>query len=301
MTIRIIGVPMDLGAGRRGVDMGPSAMRIAGVAEKLRALGHTVIDEGDISIKVPEQQKIKNEKLKYLPEIARAVTVLASKVEKILTDGHFPLVLGGDHSIAIGTIAGLASFCKKNNKRLGVIWVDAHGDLNTPETTPSGNIHGMPLAVALGHGAIELTSVGGIEREVEPANVVMIGVRSLDPGERDFIHKIGINIYPMPDVDKYGIHRIMERALKKIRERVDVIHVSFDLDSVDPSVAPGVGTPVRGGLSYREAHLIMETIAECNCMNSLEVVEVNPILDNRNQSAEFACELIASSMGMKII
>ncbi len=299
MNIHLIGVPMDLGAGRRGVDMGPSALRIAGVTEKLQRLGHTVVDEGDIVIKAPEQQKIRNEKLRYLTEIVRACTVLSSKIEKILEDSGFPLVIGGDHSIAIGTTAGISSYARSRNKRPGVLWIDAHGDMNTENTTPSGNIHGMPLAASLGLGAIELTSVGGDLRKVDPKDVVLIAIRDLDDGERENIRKLGINIFTMEQIDKYGIAVVLEKALRKL-SKVDYLHVSFDLDAVDPSVAPGVGTPVKGGLDYREAHLIMETLYEHGKVNSLEVVEVNPILDNRNQSAEFATELIASFFGKTI-
>lgn len=300
MKIHIVGVPMDLGAGRRGVDMGPSAIRIAGVAEKLKVLGHIVIDEGDIPVKNPEQQKIRNERLKYLPEIVRACTFLGSKVEKIVSGGEFPLVLGGDHSVAIGTIAGISASCRKTNKKLGVLWIDAHGDLNTDKTTPSGNIHGMPLAVSIGLGAIELTSVAGDFRKVDPKNVVLLATRDLDDGERKHIRQHGINIFTMEEIDKHGMSVIVAKALRKIRD-VDHLHVSFDLDAVDPSVAPGVGTPVKGGLNYREAHLIMEELNEYGKMASLEVVEANPILDSRNQSAEFAVELIQSGFGKKII
>ncbi len=300
MKIHILGVPMDLGAGRRGVDMGPSAFRIAGVNEKLAGLGHTVVDEGDILIKAPELQKLRNEKLRYLPEIVWACTLLSGKVEKVLGTGGFPLVLGGDHSIAIGTIAGLASYGRKQKKRLGVMWIDAHGDLNTDETTPSGNIHGMPLAASIGLGAIELTSIGGDFKKVDPKDVVLIGTRDLDEGERKSIKQLGINIFTMEEIDKHGMSVIMARALRKLRT-VDHLHVSFDLDSIDPQVAPGVGTPVKGGLNYREAHLIMETLNESGKMNSLEFVEANPILDNRNQSAEFAVELIESGFGKKIL
>jgi arginase len=300
MKIHILGVPMDLGAGRRGVDMGPSAIRIAGVADKLARLGHIVIDEGDILIKAPEQLRIRNDKLKYLPEIVRACTMLSGKVEKALSAGEFPLVLGGDHSVAIGTIGGIASYCRKQKKRLGVLWIDAHGDLNTPETTPSGNIHGMPLAASMGIGAIELTSVGGDFKKVDPKDVVLIGTRDLDDGERKFIKHSGVNTFTMEEIDKHGMSVVMARALRKLHS-CDHIHVSFDLDGVDPQVAPGVGTPVRGGLNYREAHLIMETLNESKKMSSLEIVEVNPILDNRNQSAEFAVELIQSGFGKKIL
>jgi len=300
MKIHILGVPMDLGAGRRGVDMGPSAIRIAGVSEKLTALGHAVTDEGDIPVKAPELQKIRNEKLKYLPEIVRACTLLSAKTEKIISSGGFPLVLGGDHSIAIGTVGGIASLCRKQKKRLGILWIDAHGDLNTADTTPSGNIHGMPLAASIGLGAIELTSVGGDFRKVDPHDVVLVGTRDLDDGERRLIKQLGINIFTMEDIDKQGISKVMGRALRKLKE-VDHVHVSFDLDAVDPQVTPGVGTPVKGGLNYREAHLIMETLNESGAMSSLEIVEVNPILDNRNQSAEFAAELIQSGFGKKIL
>ncbi|HAV21995.1 MAG: arginase [Ignavibacteria bacterium RIFCSPLOWO2_02_FULL_55_14] len=298
--IHILGVPMDLGAGRRGVDMGPSAIRIAGVGERLRSLGHKVVDEGDILIKPPELQRIRNEKLRYLPEIVRACTLLAGRVDKLVSNGHFPLVLGGDHSIAIGTIAGLASHARSEGKKLGVLWIDAHGDLNTDASSPSGNIHGMPLAASIGLGALELTSVGGEFPKVSPKNVVLVGTRELDDGERVNIKQQGVNIFTMEEIDKHGMAVIMAKALRKLRE-VDLLHVSFDLDAVDPSVAPGVGTPVKGGLDYREAHLIMETLNESGLMTSLEVVEANPILDNRNQSAEFAVELIQSGFGKKII
>lgn len=300
MNIHLLGVPMDLGAGRRGVDMGPSAIRIAGVSEKLQNLGHTVVEEGDIPTKIPEQQKVKNPKLKYLSEIVRACTLLSNKVEKILSNGDFPLVLGGDHSIAIGTIAGVSNFCKKNNKKLGVIWVDAHGDMNTDETSPSGNIHGMPLAASIGLGALELTSVGGDFQKVDPKNVVMIAIRDLDEGEKSAIKKNNISIFTMEDIDKHGMAVVINKALRKLRE-CDFIHISFDLDAMDPKECPGVGTPVKGGLDYREAHLIMETLSEQNRMHSLEVVEANPILDTRNQSAEFAVELMQSGFGKKII
>ncbi len=300
MRIHIVGVPMDLGGGRRGVDMGPSAIRIAGVAEKLQRLGHTVIDEGDILVKNPELLKIRNEKLKYLPEIVRACTILSSKVEKIVSAGGFPLILGGDHSLAVGTVAGVAAHARNRNKTLGVLWIDAHGDLNTDRTTPSGNIHGMPLATSIGLGAIELKSIGGDFRKVDPKNVVLIATRELDEGERKHIRLHGVNIFTMEEIDKHGMSVIFAKAIRKLRG-VDHLHVSLDLDAVDPTVAPGVGTPVKGGLNYREAHLIMEELNEYGKMASLEVVEVNPILDNRNQSAEFAVELIQSGFGKKII
>jgi arginase len=300
MKIHIVGVPMDLGAGRRGVDMGPSALRIAGVAEKLRSLGHSVHDDGDIPTKAPELLRVRNDRLRYLPEIVRASTHLARKVENILRGDSFPLVLGGDHSVAIGSIAGIASYAARARKRLGVLWIDAHGDFNTDRTTPSGNIHGMPLAVAVGLGAIELTSVGGDFRKVDPKHVVLIGTRELDDGERKNIRQSGVSVFSMEEIDKHGMSAVLARALRKLRD-VDLLHVSLDVDAIDPSVAPGVGTPVKGGLNYREAHLIMETVNEHGRMTSMEVVEVNPILDNRNQSAEFAVELVQSAFGKKII
>ena len=301
MTVHIIGVPMDLGAGRRGVDMGPSAIRIAGIHERLRDLGYKVIDEGDLAIKTQEEQRIKDPHAKYLPEITRVVTVLARKVEKVVDRGHFPLVLGGDHSIAIGTISGISAFARKRRKKLGVFWIDAHGDFNSPETSPTGNIHGMPLAVCTGLGPRPLLTVNGSFTKVEPHNVAIIGLRNLDKGERQNLLKNGVRIFTMEDIDKYGIHRVMKNALQQIAKDVDYLHVSFDLDSVDPVYAPGVGTPVKGGLDYREAHLIMEMLAESKKMTSLEMVEVNPIVDNRNQSAEFAVELMQSAFGKKIL
>lgn len=292
---------MDLGADRRGVDMGPSALRIANLKGKLEQLGYKVLDSGDIFIQNVEQQKIVNPKLKYVNEILRTSAILADKIEKILERGQFPLCLGGDHSMAIGTIAGIASYCKRNKLKTGIIWIDAHADMNTDVTSPSGNIHGMPMAAALGLGNKRLVGFYGFSPKVKAENCALIGVRSIDPQERINIKKIGLPVYTMSDVDKLGIHRIINRVLQQFREKVDHIHVSFDLDSVDPEIAPGVGTPVPGGLSYREAHLLMESIAECGCMSSLEISEVNPILDRRNRSAEFAVDLVASSMGQRIL
>ncbi len=301
MKIHIIGVPMDLGQGRRGVDMGPSAIRYAGIGEKLKGLGYKVVDDGDLTIKTQEEQHVKDQHAKYLPEIARACNVLSRKVEKISHRGNFPLVLGGDHSIAIGTIAGIASNAQKHKKKVGVFWIDAHGDFNTPQSSPSGNIHGMPLAVCVGLGPKPLTSVGGAFTKVDPQNVAMIGLRDLDRVERENIKKYGVRIYTMEDIDKFGVHKVMKKAFQDVAKKVDYLHISFDLDSVDPIYAPGVGTPVKGGLDYREAHLIMEMLAESKKMTSLELVEVNPILDDRNKSAEFAVELVQSAFGKKIL
>jgi arginase len=292
---------MDLGADRRGVDMGPSALRIAGLKESLERLGYKIIDSGDIIIQIMERQKITNEKLKYFEEILKTSKILAGKIEKALGKGHFPLCIGGDHSMALGTIAGIASFCKNHRLKLGVIWIDAHSDMNTDATSPSGNIHGMPLAAFLGLGHDKLVNFYNISPKLKPENCALIGVRSVDNPEKDNIRKLDLPVYTMTDIDKMGIHRIIVKILKQFRERVDHIHVSLDLDSVDPTVAPGVGTPVPGGLSYREAHLLMESIAECGCMSSLEITEVNPILDDKNKSAIFAVDLIASSMGQRIL
>lgn len=300
-TVTVIGFPIDLGSGRRGVDMGPSALRIAGLESKLEQLGYKVEDVGDINIEIMERQKVSNPKLKYLDEILKTSKLLAARVEKVLEQKKFPLCIGGDHSMALGTIAGISSYCKKNKLTLGVIWIDAHTDMNTHETTPSGNIHGMPLAASMGMGYNELVNFYGFSPKLKSENCVVIAARSIDPQERLNIKKLGLNVYTMSDVDKLGVHRIISRVLKQFKEKVDHIHVSFDVDSIDPNFAPGVGTPVPGGLNYREAHSLMESIAECGCMNSLEVAEVNPILDIRNSSAVFAADLIASSMGQRIL
>ena len=299
-NISIIGFPIDLGADRRGVDMGPSALRIAGLQSKLELLGYKVSDYGNIKIEIMERQKIKNPKLKYIEEIIKTSKLLANNVQKVLEKGDFPLCIGGDHSMALGTISGISSYCRNKKLKLGVIWIDAHSDMNTDETSPSGNIHGMPLASLMGLGNNQLVDFIGFKPKLDPENCALIGIRSIDEAEKLNIKKLKVPVYTMTDIDKLGIHRIAAKVLKQFREKVDHIHISFDVDCVDPSVAPGVGTPVPGGLSYREAHLLMETIAECGCLSSLEVAEVNPILDFKNQSAEFTADLIASSMGQRI-
>ena len=301
MIVHVLGVPMDLGSGRRGVDMGPSAIRIAGLAERLRELGHEVIDEGDLVIKNMEELKVGDVRARYLAEIARAAKLAAGKIERVMTKGHFPLVLGGDHSISVGTVSGIAGFARSKRKKLGLLWIDAHGDINTPETSPSGNIHGMPVASLLGEGPDELTSIGGSQPKVDPRNVALVGIRSLDEGEKVRLKRHGVQVHTMSDVDRNGIHRIMKKALARVTDGTDYVHVSFDLDAVDPTVAPGVGTPVKGGLDYREAHLIMELLHDSGVMTSLEMVEVNPILDDRNASGAFAVELVQSAFGKKIL
>lgn len=301
MIVHLLGVPMDLGSGRRGVDMGPSAIRIAGVADRLTELGHKVVDEGDIVIKNMEELKVGHERARYLGEIARAAAIIARKIERIMGLGHFPLVLGGDHSIAVGTVSGIVAYAQRQDQRVGLLWIDAHGDINTPETSPSGNIHGMPLAALLGFGAGELTGVAGPPPKVHPANVALVGIRSLDAGEKKRLKETGVQVHTMSDIDRHGVHRVMQKALARVTDGTDYVHVSFDLDAVDPTVAPGVGTPVKGGLDYREAHLVMEVLADAGVMTSLEMVEVNPILDQGNASAAFAVELVQSAFGKKIL
>ena len=301
MIVHLLGVPMDLGSGRRGVDMGPSAIRIAGVADRLTELGHKVVDEGDIVIKNMEELKVGDERARYLGEIARAAAIIARKIQRIMGLGHFPLVLGGDHSIAVGTVSGIAAYAQRQEQRVGLLWIDAHGDINTPETSPSGNIHGMPLAALLGFGAGELTGVAGPPPKVHPANVALVGIRSLDAGEKKRLKETGVQVHTMSDIDRHGVHRVMQKALARVTDGTDYVHVSFDLDAVDPTVAPGVGTPVKGGLDYREAHLVMEVLGDAGIMTSLEMVEVNPILDQGNASAAFAVELVQSAFGKKIL
>jgi arginase len=267
----------------------------------LQDLGYTIKDAGDIVTKNPEVLKIGDERLKYLNEIAKGVTTLAEIVEKSLEAGEFPLVLGGDHSIAIGTIAGLSSHFRKQQKKVGVIWIDAHGDMNTPETSPSGNIHGMPLAVSLGIGHPKLTSVGGEFPKVDPKNTVLVGIRTLDMGEIDHIRQMGVTVFSMRDIDEQGIHRVIEKSIAIASKDSAGIHVSFDADSIDPTVAPGVGTPVHGGLTYREAHYVMESLSDSKKSICMELVETNPMLDIQNQTAKIGVELLASFFGKRII
>lgn len=298
--VRILGFPIDLGADRRGVDMGPSAMRIADVDTRLEALGYTVIDEGDIPVRNIEVQEIQDSRLKYLPEVAQMSRVLCTRVKGILDDGDFPLIVGGDHSMSVGSLAGIGQHCKEHGKTLGVIWIDAHADMNTAETTPSGNIHGMPLAVAMGYGHPSLLEIAGAP-VLDPRNLAIIGLRSIDPGERDLIKELGVAAYTMFDIDRLGMYEVATRVLEDMSRSVDHLHISFDVDGVDPSVAQGVGTPVPGGLTYRETHLFMEMISQIDAYASLEVAEVNPILDDRNRTAEFAADVVASSMGKRIL
>ncbi|MBL7998442.1 MAG: arginase [Candidatus Kapabacteria bacterium] len=300
-SITMIGFPMDLGADRRGVDMGPSALRIADIEGKLRELGYEVQDIGNVDVKTKEVQTVVDPRLKYLPEISISCESLGRAVKDTLDNGSFPLILGGDHSMSIGSIAGIASHCKEKGKRLGVVWIDAHADMNIPDTTPSGNIHGMPLSVSMGLGVEQLTMIMGFAPKVAPENVAVVGIRSVDPGEKQLIRDLGVHAYPMPEIDRRGMYAVMNDIIEYMSRSVDHVHVSFDLDSVDPTLAEGVGTPVPGGLTFREIHLAMEMIAEAGIMNSLEVAEVNPILDNKNNSARFAADVVASTMGKRIL
>ena len=238
---------------------------------------------------------------RYLAEITRANRLLCDQVLRVMRRGHFPLVLGGDHSIAAGTVSGVAAYARARKKKVGVLWVDAHSDINTPRTSPSGNVHGMPLAALLGLGPASLGRIGGRFRKVDPGNVALVGIRSVDQGERSHLRQLGVHVYTMADIDRHGIHTVMEQALANVIQDVSYVHVSFDLDAVDPSLAPGVGTPVKGGLDYREAHLVMESLSSAGVMTSLELVEVNPILDDRNSSARFAVELVQSAFGKQIL
>jgi len=280
--------------------MGPSALRLAGISERLVRIGQEV-SEVDIPVGMPEHLTVADSSAKFLHEIVRVSQATCDEVKKTVLAGHFPLIIGGDHSVAIGSIAGLAAAYKEQGKRLGVIWVDAHADMNTPSSTPSGNIHGMPLAVNLGVGAAELCAVGGEFQKLQPQNVALIGIRDLDLDEQRIVRNSGVHAYTMSDIDRYGIASIMDKVLETMRRQVDVIHVSFDLDGLDPSVAPGVGTPVEGGLTYREAHLLMEMVADTELLRSMDVVEDNPVLDVRNKSALVAVELVESAFGKRIL
>jgi arginase len=299
--IRIIGVPMDLGASRRGVDMGPSALRVAGLQARIKQLGHQVEDIGNISVKQPEEMSYGEKRAKYLAEIADACKDLAVIVEKSLDENMMPVVLGGDHSIAAGSLSGVATYFKKKEKKIGLIWLDAHGDINTPESSPSGNVHGMPLAAAMGYGATELVELQGFKPKVEPQNISLVGIRDLDSQEKKLAKKSGVHVFTMRDIDERGMREVMSDALKYAMDDTDGISVSLDMDFVDPSDAPGVGTPVRGGVTYREAHLAMEMLADTEAMVSLEVVEINPVIDEHNRTALLGVELVLSGLGKKIL
>lgn len=299
--VNLLGVPMDLGGGRRGVDMGPSALRIAGIEDAVRALGHSFEDLGNVGVSAPESRQITNPHARFLPEIARCCRRLRARVERVLDAGGFPLVVGGDHSIACGTVAGLSSWHQRRGQRIGLIWFDAHGDFNTPESSPSGNVHGMPLASCLGFGPDELTRLADVFPMVEARNAVLVGIHQLDAGERALIREAGIKAYTMRDIDMLGIHRVMREAIEIASDGTAGFHLSYDMDGCDPTIAPGVGTPVPGGASYRESHLVMEHAAESGRLLGLEITEINPILDVANRTAAFAVELIGSALGKQIL
>jgi arginase len=294
--IAVIGATLDLGQGRRGVDMGPSAIRYAGLEERLVGLGYVVRDEGNVETAVAEATALRDERARFLPEIHDTCELIAARVAEATTRGALPLVLGGDHSVALGTLGGMASVHGPG----GVLWIDAHSDINTPETSPSGNVHGMALAAALGLAGPGFESDAWPLPAVDPKRVALVGTRLLDDGERRLLREAGVRVFTMSEVDRIGIERAVRESLDRI-SGAGFVHVSFDMDVLDPDVAPGVGTPVRGGLTYREAHLAMELVAESGSARSLEVVEVNPILDRENTTAATAVELVASALGATII
>ena len=299
--IRVIGVPLDLGQSRRGVDMGPSAVRVAGLEARLEAIGHIVEDGGNVAVAIPEQKKEGAAHAKYLKEITATCTKSAELVLKSLEAGKVPLLLGGDHSVAAGTVAGVAEFYRKQNQKIGLIWIDAHSDMNTPETSPSGNVHGMPLAAIMGLGPAELGNIFNFSPKIHPENCVLVGIRDVDSHEKENIRRAGVEVFTMRDIDERGMRTVMEEALRMAGRGTAGYHVSLDMDWIDPEDAPGVGTPVWGGATYREAHLAMEIIADHGRMLSLEIVEVNPVIDEHNQTADLAVELALSAFGKKIL
>jgi arginase len=300
--IGVIGVPLDMGASRRGVDMGPSAVRVAGLEARLEALGHSVTDAGNIRVEIAETQSSGNENARYLQQIADTCTRTAEAVIKTLEEGMTPLVLGGDHSLAAGSISGVAEFYRRKGQKIGVLWIDAHSDINTPETSPSGNVHGMPLAALLGLGPEALGNLFGYSPKIAPENTVLIGVRDIDAAERENIRRAGVaEVYTMRDIDERGMRAVVEEALRAAGRGTAGYHVSMDMDWIDPEDAPGVGTPVRGGATYREAHLAMEIIADHGRLLSFEIVEVNPVIDEHNRTADLAVELACSAFGKKIL
>jgi arginase len=299
--VHIIGVSLDLGGNRRGVDMGPSAFRIAGLGERLAGLGIPVVDAGDLVAPIPETKTFGDPSKKYIREIARVCERLYKTSLAVLEKGGVPVVLGGDHSLAAGSVAATADYLRRDGQPLGLIWVDAHGDMNTPGTSSSGNVHGMPLAALLGPEPAELSRIGGFSPKVTPDRTVLIGIRNLDEREKERIRESGVHVFTMKDIDRAGIAAIVEQAIAIAGKDAGGLHVSFDLDVCDPSIAPGVGTPVKGGLNYREAHMFMEMIADSGRLRALDLVEVNPILDDRNTTAILGSELASSALGQRIL
>jgi arginase len=294
--VAVVGAPLDLGAGRRGVDMGPSAIRYAGLDARIRALGRRYLDWGNVETAVAEATDVGDERARFLAQIKSTCERVARLVGQAVQQGFVPLVLGGDHSVALGTIGGLAETLGPG----GVLWIDAHGDVNTPETSPSGNVHGMGLAAVLGRAGRAFESDAWPLPAVDPTRIALVGVRALDEGERALLRELDARVYTMSDVDRIGVERAIRESLAHV-VGPGFVHLSLDMDAVDPEVAPGVGTPVRGGLSYRETHLALELVAESGLVGSLEVVEVNPILDRENETAKLAVELIASALGARIL
>jgi arginase len=292
----VIGATLDLGAGRRGVDMGPSAIRYAGLAARLGELGHEYVDLGNVETAVAEATDAGDEHARFLPQIKETSERIAQLVWRAARDGFVPVVLGGDHSVSLGTLSGL----REEHGPGGVIWIDAHGDLNSPETSPSGNVHGMVLAAALGLAGDRFRGEGWGLPALEPGRVALVGVRALDEGERELLRELDAKVFTMSDVDRLGVERAIREALTHVAGP-GFVHLSLDMDAIDPDVAPGVGTPVRGGLSYREAHLAMELVAESGLASSLDVVEVNPVLDRENETGKLAVELVASALGARIL
>ena len=299
--IAIIGAPLDLGQGRRGVDMGPSALRVASLNGRVKSLGYEVEDLGNIAVEQAEAWPEGDPRAKYLPQIAAACDRLAAGVHGALARGAAPLVLGGDHSVAIGTVTGVSRYYRERGQRVGLLWLDAHADMNTPDSSPSGNIHGMPLACVLGMGPAELADLAGYRPKVAAENTVIVGLRDVDMTERAHVRQSGVRIFTMRDIDERGLRAVMEEAIRAASDGAAGFHVSLDMDFVDPQHAPGVGTPVRGGATYREAHLAMEMICDSRNMTSIEVVEVNPVIDERNRTADLAVELIMSGLGKRIL
>ena len=301
LKIRILGVPLDLGQERRGVDMGPSAVRAAGLNHALESLGHVVEDSGNLHVRLPEEQPFGNQTAKYLKEIAEASQEVAQWVCQTLEAGYFPVSLGGDHSMAIGTQAGVAKFFHDRNQEIGCLWIDAHADMNSPETSPSGNVHGMPFAASLGHGPEALTHIFGFAPKLRSERCALIGVRDLDARERQVVRGSGVSVFTMREIDELGMRIVMERAITLASRGSAGFVVSFDMDVVDPDEAPGVGTPVRGGITFREAHLAMEMVADSGKMLAFELVEINPIIDVMNKTAILSVGFAASALGKKIL
>ena len=299
--IAIIGVPLDLGSGRRGVDMGPSAVRVANLNARLGEIGFDVDDLGNVPVAQPETHPEGHPRAKYLPQITQTCTHLAELVERQMAAGSCPLVLGGDHSLAVGTVSGVSKHLRDRGEKLGMIWIDAHTDMNTPATSPSGNVHGMPLACCIGLGPKELTDIFGYSPKVAPENVALVGIRSVDDDERDNVQRSGVHAFTMRGIDERGMRSVIEESIRIAGSGTAGFHVSLDMDAVDPREAPGVGTPVRGGITYREAHLAMETMCDSGRMTSMEVVEVNPVIDEVNRTAALAVELVMSAMGKRIL